>query len=285
MRIPVRAMDLERAQVREQTLQREHDVLRLASNEQLHQSLELLRVEAVLQDIGWYVLVDDLAERLEDFLPAQVRVELAEGSSQVVDAPRHLGLLVLWLLLDRRRVAILVGLESIVDDLGDVVVLPLVMDCQLEDGKSHDLLIDAAELRERLQQVVVHVRTVVADVDEHLPRLQDLVHELEVLQSAAFAHDGIRGQLGEAIRLGDVLVQGRAQRRVLAVSAGIRLQDQLLGLTELQVSRQLWNGVEEEQDSVHRVLWELLWLAVRMEFQELLAKDLQYLLEDLLIFG
>ena len=80
-------------------------------------------------------------------------------------------------------------------------------------------------------------------------------------------------------------MQRGAQRRVLAVSASIRLQDQLLGLPELQVSRQLWNGVEEEQDAVHRILWELLRLAVRMEFQELLAKDLQYLLEDLLIFG
>lgn len=124
-----------------------------------------------------------------------------------------------------------------------------------------------------------------ADVDEHLPRLQDLVHELEVLQSAAFTHDGIRGQLREAIRLGDVLVQRGAQRRVLAVSASIRLKDQLLGLPELQVGRQLWNGIEEEQDAVYCILWELLWLAIRMEFQELLAKDLQYLLEDLLIFG
>lgn len=58
--------------LREQTLQWEHDVLRLASNEQLHQSLELLRVEAMLKDIRRYVLVDDLAERLENFLPAQV---------------------------------------------------------------------------------------------------------------------------------------------------------------------------------------------------------------------
>lgn len=54
------------------------------------------------------LLITDLAERFEDLVPVQGRVELAEGTRQIVNAPRHLSLLVLWLLLDRRRIAIFV---------------------------------------------------------------------------------------------------------------------------------------------------------------------------------
>jgi hypothetical protein len=42
---------------------------------------------------------------------------------------------------------------------------------------------------ESLEQEVVHVRTVVSDINENLPRLQHFVDELKIFESIAILED------------------------------------------------------------------------------------------------
>lgn len=157
-----------------------------------------------------------------------------------------------------------------------------MMDGELQDGLCHHLLINAFELRERLEQEVVHVRAVVADIDENFPRLEDLAHELEVLETEAIFQDVVRGKLEMGIDLGDVLVERRPQRRELAVPVCIGLNYELLWLSQLRILCKLRNTIKQEKDPVNGIFRKLLRLAIYMKLNEFLPEDLEYLIEDLL---
>ena len=157
-----------------------------------------------------------------------------------------------------------------------------MMDGELQDGLCHHLLINAFELRERLEQKVVHVRAVVADIDENFPRLEDLAHELEVLETEAIFQDVVRGKLEMGIDLGDVLVERRPQRRELAVPVCIGLNYELLWLSQLRILCKLRNTIKQEKDPVNGIFRKLLRLAIYMKLNEFLPEDLEYLIEDLL---
>jgi len=163
-----------------------------------------------------------------------------------------------------------------------MIILSLMMDGELQDGLCHHLLINAFELRERLEQKVVHVRAVVADIDENFPRLEDLAHELEVLETEAIFQDVVRGKLEMGIDLGDVLVERRPQRRELAVPVCIGLNYELLWLSQLRILCKLRNTIKQEKDPVNGIFRKLLRLAIYMKLNEFLPEDLEYLIEDLL---
>lgn len=228
----------------EQILERKGDVLWLTFVEESHQSLELLRIKSILKNMVGDIAILDFAKALKDFTPIQIRVQLSEGPCKILNTPGHRGLLVLWFLFNGRWVSILIRLKGVVDDLGNMIILALMMDGQLQDGLCHHLLIDAFELRQRLEQEVVHVGAVVADIDQNFPRLEDLAHELEVLETEAIFQDVVRGKLEMGIDLGDILVERRPQRRELAVPVCIGLNYELLWLSQLRILCKLRNTIE-----------------------------------------
>ena len=69
------------------------------------------------------------------------------------------------------RVASLVGLESRIDYLRDLIVFTLVVDGKVEQSHSHASFIEALELTQSFQKKVVHIGAVVPDVDQNFPWL------------------------------------------------------------------------------------------------------------------
>ena len=76
-------------------------------------------------------MVFDIPEGLEDLVPVESRELLSESSCKVVYAPGHLSLFVFWLLLNGTWVADFVGLKSVIDDLGHMVIFAGMVDGQL----------------------------------------------------------------------------------------------------------------------------------------------------------
>jgi hypothetical protein len=163
-----------------------------------------------------HLKIFDLAEALEDFLPVKFGVEFPEGSRKVVDAPGHLSLFVFGLLLNGGAGTRLVRFKSVVHYLGNMVILTLVVDGKVEYGLSHALLVDIFKLTKYLDKEVVLVRAAVANVDEYLPRLKNLVNELKMLQAAAFSQDVKGWQFKIAVYLTRILMQVRSQGCKLA---------------------------------------------------------------------
>lgn len=77
-----------------------------------------------------------------------------------------------------------------------------------------------------------------ANVNQDLPGLQDLVGKLKILQAAPIPQEMGCRELGMAVGLGHVLMQRRPQGNELAVSIGNRFQDQLFWLFELGIELQ-----------------------------------------------
>lgn len=207
----------------QQILERQGYVLWFALVEYSHQHLELFGVEATFQHCFWDVTIFDFAKVFKNLVPVQVGVKFSEGSRQILDAPGHESLLVFWLLLDGGRVAIFVGFEGIVNNFGDMIIFALMVNGQLKYGLCHDLLVYAFELKECLVEEVIHVRSIVSNVNQDLPWLEYLVNEFQMLKSKSILQNVVGRQVKMGIDLGDVLVQRRSQRCELTVPVCICL--------------------------------------------------------------
>lgn len=216
-----------------------------------------------------------MTKTFEDLDPVEIGVELSECAGKVLDAPAHVGLLLFWLFLEGGRVAIFVGLEGVVQYLGYGIILALVIDRKLKEGHRHSLLVDLLELREGLDQEVVQVGAAMADVNQQLPRLENFLCKLEMLEAAAIFKQVVGGQVGMAVEHRDILAQRASQWRELTEPVGISLDDKLLGLTELEVLLKLRDSIKQVQDTVDRVFRKLLRLPIYMKLDELLAEDFQ----------
>jgi hypothetical protein len=116
----------------------------------------------------------------------------------------------------------------------------------------------------------------VADVDQDLPWLQDLVGEFEVLKAASILQQAVSWQVWVTIGMGYVLAQGRSEGRELGETTIVGLDDELFGVSQRLVILQLRQRVKQMEHPVNGILGQLLWLAVLMEVDQLLAEDLQY---------
>ena len=111
-----------------------------------------------------------------------------------------------------------------------------------------------------------------ANIDQYFPWLKNLMHKFEMLKSTSISQEVVGGELGVAIHLRDVLMESRSQRCELAISIGDGFDYELLWLSQLRILSELGHGVKQEEDSVDRILGELLWLSVGMEVNQLLPE-------------
>ena len=88
-----------------------------------------------------------------------------------------------------------------------------------------------------------------------------------------------------AVDLGDILVKRSPEGSELAISVRDGGDEQLLGLSKLDILGESRHGVKEVQNAMNRVLWKLLRLAICVKFIELLPEKLKDILEHLLVFG
>lgn len=70
-----------------------------------------------------------------------------------------------------------------------------MIDGKLQNRESEDLLVNVFELLESFEQEVVHVGTVVADVDEDLPWLKHFVNKFKILESISILENIERSKL------------------------------------------------------------------------------------------
>jgi hypothetical protein len=82
-----------------------------------------------------------------------------------------------------------------------MIIFALVMNSQLKNGLRHYFFVDAFKLKKCFVQEIVHVGAVVADIDQHFPRLKHLVYELKMFKAKAILQNVVRRQLDMSINL------------------------------------------------------------------------------------
>lgn len=127
-----------------------------------------------------------------------------------------------------------------------MIIFTLMMNGQLQYGLCHDLLIYPFELEECLVEKVVHIRSIVSNINQHLPRLQYLVNKFQMLKSKSILQDIVGWQVKMGIDLRDILVQRRSQRCKLAVPVCVCLDYEGLWFFQLWILSKLTHRIEEE---------------------------------------
>ena len=74
-----------------------------------------------------------------------------------------------------------------------------------------------------------------SNIHKHFPRLENLVHELQVFKASAIFEQAVGGQVGVAVGLAYILAQRCPQRRKLRKPASIGFNDELFWIFELGV--------------------------------------------------
>ena len=149
-----------------------------------------------------------------------------------------------------------------------------MMNRKLQNGLSHALLVNILELTQNLDQKVILIRAAMTYINENLPRLQNHVHELEMLESTPLSQNIERWQFKIAVDLTSILVERRPKWCKLAEFALELVDEGLLQVIEAPAFTQKWDRVNQEENSVSSVLWQLVCLAICAKVNQHLSECL-----------